>query len=881
VRTMRILGLIVLLCVGAAPSASARNLPSTSLESRAEAPLTSAVRTRSRVGSEGGQGLRTRPNFVLIVADDAGYNEVGFTGDNGFLTPRLDGLAAEGFRLTSGYVASPVCSPSRVGLLTGLIPQRFGYEHNISNDPDADDGLPADAVILTETLHDLGYATGVVGKWHLGARHGISRPLDRGVDEFYGLIGGSRSYWAGATAESEVIRRQDMDIEERWALEGDPSEYDPVFGRYVTDAFGDEGARFVDAHAGEPFFLYLSFTAPHYPAHAKQQDLDAFPDMQGEQRARAAMTLAMDRAVGKVLDALERNQVEDETVVVFVNDNGGQNPRDNSPYRGYKGELWEGGIRVPFVVRVPGLAAGEFDRPVSTLDLAPTLIGLAGGDPGGLDGVDLVPFLSGQASGDPHERLWYRFGNTWAVREADWKLTRPHWLETVRLHDLAQDPGESQDLIATHPDTVSRLLVEMTRFEASMDKPRWGVLGADDQNGFDHFIYRWENGSRVWATPLGWLRGGSSEPVTLWKADGYANAVLEFPIGAGGSYAADNNRTRISDQTFMLNELRFTGEFGGAAPATARVHGLPLLLVESLSGRTARLALHATGNVEPAFTFEVANDLHTLGDLEITGDGTQALVISGDLTEFVPGRGLTKRGASEITISGDVDLSGALLVEEGTLRLEGIWRGTLTGIDVDRSAVLRLAGGSVGSAHAEIRGTLEGVGTVSSSVVNLGTLSPGDPVGVLAIEGGYAQPTGSLVIHVAGDAPGVIHDRLSVTGAASLAGDIRVRLADGFAPRFGDRFVVAEAHSVTGGFDRVIAPGLGNLEFRARTGVGEVLLVVACRADIDDDDRVTSRDFIIFLNLFAVGDARADHDGDGVVNSRDFIAFLNAFIAGC
>ncbi|MHC5016811.1 MAG: sulfatase-like hydrolase/transferase [Planctomycetota bacterium] len=188
----------------------------------------------------------------MIFADDAGYNEIGYAGTNLFQTPNIDALAASGIRFTSGYVASPVCSPSRAGLLTGLYPQRFGYERNISSALDGSDALTAGQITLLQRFRDLGYTTGVIGKWHVGAVDGINRPLDKGADEFFGLLGGHRSYWGGAPSPAKTMRRGDDPVEDIWVNEGDPSDYDPVYGRYVTDAFGDEAVSFIDAHHADP-----------------------------------------------------------------------------------------------------------------------------------------------------------------------------------------------------------------------------------------------------------------------------------------------------------------------------------------------------------------------------------------------------------------------------------------------------------------------------------------------------------------------------------------------------------------------------------------------------------------------------------------------------
>ncbi|MCI0332467.1 MAG: sulfatase-like hydrolase/transferase [Planctomycetes bacterium] len=394
----------------------------------------------------------TQPNIVVIMSDDAGYNDFGFMSAlNGMptdiRTPNLDALAARSMVMSSGYVSGAVCSPSRAGLLTGQYQQRFGHEDN----PNAlGEGLEAGQQLITHHLKNLGYTTGAVGKWHLGYEEGVSRPLDVGFDEFYGVFGGGRPYWGlGITDHGRTMRRGNENIEPQWVNEGDAIRYDPVHGRYTTDAWGEEAVDFINRHAGDenPFFLYVPFQAPHSPFHAKQADLDLFSEIADPgRRAVAAMTYAMDRAVGDITTALAANGVEDNTIVVFLNDNGGPAPSvgaySNGPLRGNKGSMFEGGIRVPYMIKVPGMAPGVYDNPVISLDLLPTLVNAAGGDATQIDtnGTDLMPYLSGDAGGDPHEYLFWRgLDGRFAVRKGDWKLVRTGTMTYARLHNVGDD----------------------------------------------------------------------------------------------------------------------------------------------------------------------------------------------------------------------------------------------------------------------------------------------------------------------------------------------------------------------------------------------------------------------------------------------------------
>ena len=435
----------------------------------------------------------SQPNIIVILSDDAGYSEFGFAratsgGTSQFETPRLDALAQQSVVASQGYAAGSLCVPSRAGLLTGQYPNRTGIDENLPNNINYQLGFTGDEALLPRRLKSLGYTTGVVGKWHLGYVDGVNRPNDMGFDEYFGFLSGNRQYFTEAQP-ANVMRRGDVDVETQWRSQGNPSLYDPVKGRYVTDAFGEESADFIQRHANDPnpFFLYAAFNGPHDPFTAKQQDNDHFAHIaDATQRTRAAMLYAVDRGVGMIVDSLNANGLMDNTIIVFANDNGGPAlVSNNLPYRDYKGKTHEGGIRVPFFIKSPDLTPGVYDEPISFLDVAPTLVAAAGGavPAGQTDGVDLTPYLSGANSGSPHEVMHWRSMTFWAVRKGDWKLARPHeplpiTLAFRGLYNLANDPTESVNLINQEPAIAAELYRELTFWEATLEKPKFGPLGA-------------------------------------------------------------------------------------------------------------------------------------------------------------------------------------------------------------------------------------------------------------------------------------------------------------------------------------------------------------------------------------------------------------------
>lgn len=411
-----------------------------------------------------------QPNVLIIVADDLGYNDVGFQGSKEIPTPNLDRLAASGVRCTNGYVSHPFCSPTRAGLMTGRYQHRFGHENNPAWLPeDTKQGLPMDQVTLPELLQKVGYATGAVGKWHLGA-HPQFHPLKRGFQEYFGALGGGHEYFPGKKGSTE------------YTLPMNRNGVDEPQTKYITDQFGDEASAFIQRHSekAKPWLLYLAFNAPHTPLQAPENWLQKVAHIQDEnRRTYAAMICALDAAIGQVTDKLAATKQAENTLIFFFSDNGGPNLSskgrsnftDNSPLRGSKGAVYEGGMRVPFLISWPAkLKPGTYDQPVIALDVLPTALALAAGElpkDRTMDGVNLIPYLTGEKSGAPHETLFWRTqgpNGLHAVRQGNWKLVHLPGGKP-ELYDLAADISEAKNLATEKPEIVTQLSSAITDWE--------------------------------------------------------------------------------------------------------------------------------------------------------------------------------------------------------------------------------------------------------------------------------------------------------------------------------------------------------------------------------------------------------------------------------
>ncbi len=440
-----------------------------------------------------------RPNLILIISDDMGYADLPTFGESDIDTPHLDRLAATGALFREGYVTAPICSPSRMAIHTGRYHQRFGH-YDIYRAPGEREHFERfmEAPMLAEVLSPAGYRCGAVGKWHMGniEEPNGCHPLQRGFDEFVGIPRGMSDYMPGARL-----------------FDG----YDEFPApEYLTNYWGAKACEFIERHGDRPFFLHLGFNAVHAPLQAVSDDLDAVGEYPSpDRKTYAAMLRCMDANIGRVLDALDRLGLAENTVVAFINDNGGggnhtpdhtRNTGRNAPLRGFKFDLYEGGIRVPYLLRWPGaIPAGlACDAPVSALDLFPTFLGAAGvepppDDPG--DGVDLLPYLQDAADGEPHDVLCWK-NRTWAgetfhqhplpgcynkaVRKGPWKLVALKQLEgndppepchlydqPWQLFDLSRDVGEQHDLAAEYPHVVDELAADWNAWHEQLARPCW------------------------------------------------------------------------------------------------------------------------------------------------------------------------------------------------------------------------------------------------------------------------------------------------------------------------------------------------------------------------------------------------------------------------
>ena len=402
------------------------------------------------------------PNIILILADDAGYADFGFMGSD-LPTPNIDKLARSGVVFTDAHITATVCSPSRAGLITGRFQQRFGHEANI---PPPTLGMDPSEKTIGDALKLAGYATGIIGKWHLGSSLQY-HPNNRGFDEFWGFLGGSRSYFYNASKDDLQGQGKEI-LHNRTHVD---------FEGYLTDEFSLQSVRFIEEHKEEPFFLFLSYNAVHTPMHAAEADLEKFRD---HPRAKlAAMTWAMDRGVGQVLDKLEVEGLRENTLVFFLSDNGGasNNQSSNLPLKGFKGNKFEGGQRTPFILSWPQRINGgkKYDGLTSSLDIFATSIAVAGlgkspGKP--LDGVNLIPHLSGEDGSEPHQTLFWRKEKMAAVREGKYKLIR---LEDYgyRLYNLEEDLGENKDISQTRPELLADILTSLESWERELLVPLW------------------------------------------------------------------------------------------------------------------------------------------------------------------------------------------------------------------------------------------------------------------------------------------------------------------------------------------------------------------------------------------------------------------------
>lgn len=439
-----------------------------------------------------GQGAApkaARPNIIFIMADDLGYADLSCTGSHHIRTPAIDSIGVQGIMLRQGYANSAICSPTRTALLTGCYQYRFpiGVEEPLGPGAPAGIGVPLDRPTIASVLRAQGYRTRLVGKWHLGEPPKHS-PLHHGYDEFFGIIEGAADYFR----HHMVMGGKDVGI---GLAQGDT----PIerIG-YLTDLFGDEAVKTIEAPGDTPFFLSLHFNAPHWPWEGREDAAVApilgasFHYNGGSLAKYKAMVEAMDQNVAKLLAALDRSGKADNTIILFTSDNGGERFSETWPFTGVKGELLEGGIRVPLLARWPGrIAPGSTsDQVMISMDFLPTLLTMAGGavgKAGTFDGMDLSAQLTGKAA--PVDRsLYWRFkaNGQAALRQGDWKYLKLGGKE--HLFNLAQDERERADLAADDPARLKAMRLQWDSWNAQMLAY---PLGSYSEDVRDHYADRY------------------------------------------------------------------------------------------------------------------------------------------------------------------------------------------------------------------------------------------------------------------------------------------------------------------------------------------------------------------------------------------------------
>ena len=424
------------------------------------------------------------PNVIVIISDDQGYADVGFHGSNEIFTPNIDRIAKNGVVFSEGYVSYAVCSPSRAGLITGRYQNRFGYSRNILLAPnDSLMGLPLSEQTLPDVLNNVDYKTKAIGKWHLGAHKSLV-PEKRGFDEFFGfLIGGHRYFPEDLTLNDLTEARRQMD---GYITKIYDNGKRINTKKYLTEELSDNAVKFIEDNSNNPFFLYLSYNAPHTPLQATTKDLERNKHIDIEKRQTyAAMVSSMDDGIGLILDKLEQKNIFENTIVFFFSDNGGvewYNFSDNGPLRGIKGDFFEGGIRVPFAMQWPNkIKPGTiYDKPIIALDIFATVASAAKAEKyikNEIDGVNLMPYLSGKKSGSPHEYLY------WKNPDKDIDVIRDDRYKYLRIKndeyifDLKNDLSEESNIIDLSKPIYDRLKSQFKLWEKDMIDPVFMDLG--------------------------------------------------------------------------------------------------------------------------------------------------------------------------------------------------------------------------------------------------------------------------------------------------------------------------------------------------------------------------------------------------------------------
>ena len=431
------------------------------------------------------QEIKKSPNLIIILADDLGNADVGFNGCLDIQTPNIDRLAESGVVFTNAYVTYCVCGPSRAGLITGRYQDRFGFTDNplfASNDSLM--GLPLSEETLADVLKQANYKSLAIGKWHLGA-HELLHPMKRGFDDFYGFLSGGHEYFP------EQLTLNDP-FEATTQYDGYKTKLLKNYTRveekeYLTDAFSREAVAYIEENRNNPFFIYLAYNAPHTPLQATEKYLSRYSNIKDEKRRTyAAMVGAVDDGVGSILSKLNELNLTENTIVIFLSDNGGPertNGSDNGVLRGGKSQLFEGGIRVPFAMQWPAkIPAGMiYEKPVISLDIFSSVIAQTSNrvkPKNQLDGVNLIPYLIGENDKSPHDYLyWRKFDEKkYAIRNGDEKLIVESEIHKM-LFDLKNDIGEQNNQSNDRMERVVQLNKDLRKWESEMQGPAFlGLL---------------------------------------------------------------------------------------------------------------------------------------------------------------------------------------------------------------------------------------------------------------------------------------------------------------------------------------------------------------------------------------------------------------------
>ena len=405
----------------------------------------------------------SKPNIIIILADDAGYSDFGFMGSDEIKTPNLDQLAFDGVTFNNAYVSASVCSPSRAGLLTGMYQQRFGHECNL--DSDVNNSFDPNQITIAEALKTQGYNTGLIGKWHLGDKT-QNHPLKNGFDYFWGFISGARNYFYDP---NEEFRNSIRNVVENYTQ--------TKFDGYLTDVLGGKAIDFINKNhqSNNPFFLFLSFNAPHTPMHAKDDVLEKFKD--NPRQVYASMMWSMDEAIGNVVEALKENDQYDNTIIYFLSDNGAAMSNDASPFpfKGWKGNQYEGGIKTPMIMTWKNKIKSntQFDGFISALDIFKTSLEASSVNKEYMinaDGKNIMNYLNDNDI--KNENLFWRKDKMATVRSGDYKLIRLNDTSTV-LYNIKKNYFEDFDLKINESQVHDSLLKLLSSWENTLIDPNW------------------------------------------------------------------------------------------------------------------------------------------------------------------------------------------------------------------------------------------------------------------------------------------------------------------------------------------------------------------------------------------------------------------------